>query len=599
MLSRLLRSARSAPEPDFTAPALEMEALTKRYPDPVTRAPRAVLDRFSLTIRDPGLYAVVGPDGAGKSTLLDMVAGLLSPDEGHLTVFGLTPDADSHTFLKTVAYLPQQFALHEELSLWDNITLFGALKGLSPEGIVARARPLLEQTGLAGFERRRAGALSGGMKQKLSLVVALLQQPKLLILDEPTVGVDPVSRAELWAMIASRTREEAMACLVTTSLMTEAQKAQHVVVLQEGRTLLAGAPHTISKRVSERTYAVDRPREPLARRVFDHRLLQEATPQSASPLIDAVPRGDIFDVLLKKDVSPVSLNHVWPEVTLRKRPPTLEDAFLAATLDQGKAPLSATRPTANAFSTDVVIEVQDVTRRFGSFVAVSHSNFSLVRGEIFGLLGPNGAGKTTTFRMLCGLLNPSEGRIMMEGVNILTAKASVRQRIGYVAQKFSLYARMSAWENLRYFAQTYGLRGEALAQRLDELMQSFLLTPWAQVPAGLLPLGVKRQLAMAVGLVHSPSVLFLDEPTSGADTEARRAFWRRITALADQGTTVVVTTHFMEEAEYCDRILIQNHGRTLALGTPQEVRALAHQAPNMEEAFIRLVTDTETVRSEP
>lgn len=599
MLTRLFRSARSAPEPDFTAPALEIEALTKRYPDPVTRAPRAVLDRFSLTIRDPGLYAVVGPDGAGKSTLLDMAAGLLSPDEGRLSVFGLTPDADSQTFLKTVAYLPQQFALHEELSLWDNITLFGALKSLSPEAIVTRACPLLEQTGLAGFERRRAGALSGGMKQKLSLVVALLQQPKLLILDEPTVGVDPVSRAELWAMIASRTREEAMACLVTTSLMTEAQKAQHVVVLQEGQTLLAGAPQAISERVSGRTFAVNRPREPLARRAFDHRLLQDATPQSASPLIDAVPRGDIFDVLLKKEVSPVSLSHVWPEGTLRKRPPTLEDAFLAATLDQGEAPLSVTRTTANAFSTDVVIEVQDVTRRFGSFVAVSHSNFSLVRGEIFGLLGPNGAGKTTTFRMLCGLLNPSEGRIMMEGVNILTAKASVRQRIGYVAQKFSLYARMSAWENLRYFAQTYGLRGETLAQRLDDLMKSFSLTPWAQVPAGLLPLGVKRQLAMAVGLVHSPSVLFLDEPTSGADTEARRAFWRRITALSDQGTTVVVTTHFMEEAEYCDRILIQNHGRTLALGTPQEVRALAHQAPDMEEAFIRLVTDTETVRSEP
>ena len=259
------------------------------------------------------------------------------------------------------------------------------------------------------------------------------------------------------------------------------------------------------------------------------------------------------------------------------------------------ASLTLARPPA-AQGNEAVVEVRDLVRKFGSFTAVDHVSFEVHRGEIFGLLGPNGAGKTTTFRMLCGLLPASGGTLRVAGVDLRYARASARQRIGYVAQKFSLYGQLSVIENLEFFASAYGLRGSRKRERIDWALGQFELHQLARLPSGQLPGGFKQRLAMAAALLHEPEILFLDEPTSGADPLARREFWRRITALAEQGVTVIVTTHFMEEAEYCDRVAILDAGRVLAQGTPAEVRRRAHpkpgRAPTMEDAFIAIVEES-------
>jgi ABC-2 type transport system ATP-binding protein len=575
----------SAPDGDDFA--LRAEGLGKRFVEKGSKRSIAALDAITLCVPRASLSALVGPDGAGKTTLIRLAAGLLAPDAGTLAVLGLDVVRHPQAVQERISYMPQRFGLYEDLSVQENLDLYADLRGVPRTERRARYARLMEMTDLGRFTARAAGQLSGGMKQKLGLACTLVRAPELLLLDEPTVGVDPLSRRELWQIVEQLVAEERLSVLVSTAYLDEAERCAQVFLLREGRLLASGAPAALREKAEGLAF-VARPTPGEPARALQARLLDDRV-----HVVDAVPQAGAVR-FLRREQAPVGTP--CPEAS--PVAPRLEDGFMllldAAGAEREARAANDPGPLPTPAEGDaVVIEVEHLTRRFGDFVAVADTSFEVRRGEVFGLLGPNGAGKTTTFRMLCGLLPPSSGRLRVAGVDMRTARASARKRIGYVAQRFSLYANLSVGENLRFFAGAYGLVGRAVAERVQGVLDEFGLATAVDTPSGRLPGGYRQRLAMAAALLHEPEILFLDEPTSGADPLARRAFWRRITALAARGTTVVVTTHFMEEAEYCDRIVIQDAGRVLALGTPAEVRvragAAGAQAISMEEAFIRVV----------
>ncbi|WP_412132971.1 ATP-binding cassette domain-containing protein [Bordetella bronchiseptica] len=432
------------------------------------------------------------------------------------------------------------------------------------------------------------------MKQKLGLACTLVRSPDLLLLDEPTVGVDPLSRRELWQIVQQLVEQTRLSVLVSTAYLDEAQHCAQVHVLYRGTLLAQGAPQALRKPAQGLCFLAAPPAGVPAR-TLQARLLDDS-----AQIIDAVPEGGAVRYIQRPDADPARLRALLGGAQARATPARLEDGVQMLL----RARLAADAPTATAAprpappaprasdapdAAQPAIEVHDLVRKFGAFTAVASTSFSVRRGEIFGLLGPNGAGKTTTFRMLCGLLPASSGQLRVAGVNLRNAPARARRHIGYVSQKFALYGNLTVAENLAFFGGVYGLGGAALRRRIDAVLDEFGLRGHAQARSGDLPGGYQQRLAMATGLLHEPEILFLDEPTSGIDPLARRAFWRRITALALDGTTIIVTTHFMEEAEYCDRIAIQDAGRLLALGTPDAVRRQAGNAGDMNTAFIGIV----------
>ena len=554
------------------------------------------LEAISFSVLPGSMTALVGPDGAGKSTLLRIIAGLLAPGSGTL-LFGSEPLAGQRD---DIGYMPQQFGLYEDLSVQENLDLYADLYSLPIQERERRYLELLSMTAMEPFRERLAGNLSGGMKQKLGLICTLLCPPKLLLLDEPTVGVDPLSRRELWQIIQSLSGVSGMSVIVSTSYLDEAAQCNDVVLLYEGKALAKGTPESIKELTRGMGYLT----EPLpgdTPRSLQARLL------SVPGIVDAVPQGGKVR-FVHGNLPPeqtAALKICLAEASIQQVSPTLEDSFMLLlhhqndekrgaphTISESHADAPNAVHRINGQNDEPVIQTQNITRSFGNFIAVNDVSFSVRRGEVFGLLGPNGAGKTTTFRMLCGLLPPSKGSLFVAGVNVRDAREEARRHIGYVAQKFALYGPLSVRENLNFFAGAYGLRGVRKKNRLQDVIADFSLEQHLNMPAEDLPGGYKRRLAMVAGLLHEPAILFLDEPTSGADPLARRDFWKRISALADQGVTVVVTTHFMEEAEYCDRILIQDGGRMLALDTPANIRARAPEAgATMEDAFISIVAE--------
>jgi len=521
-----------------------------------------------------------------------MVAGLLPADGGQLQVLDVDVAQQPQRVQDQISYMPQRFGLYEDLSVQENLDLYADLHGVPTEQRTARFERLLLMTDLAAFKARPAGKLSGGMKQKLGLACTLVRSPKLLLLDEPSVGVDPLSRRELWKIIQQLVQEEQLSVLVSTAYMDEAERCEHIFVLHEGKLLAEGDPASLTRKADGLTWAV----EPVAGQ--EPRDLQAQLIDDTAHVLDAVPRAGVVRFILQPGARPADIAAALQGQTPSACPAELEDAFMMLLRAQQvqvttavAAVVAAARPADDA----PVIVVRDLVRRFGDFTAVASTSFDVHRGEIFGLLGPNGAGKTTTFRMLCGLLPASSGHLEVAGLNLRTARAQARARIGYVSQKFALYANLSVRENLEFFGGAYGLGGAQLRQRVADVISRFDLQ--AQARSGDLPAGYKQRLAMAVGLLHAPDILFLDEPTSGIDPLARRAFWRTITGLAQQGVTIIVTTHFMEEAEYCDRIAIQDAGELLALGTPQQVRAQAgSEGIDMNAAFIGIVEQGRTKR---
>jgi len=576
--------------PNFTrGPAIVGKSVRKLFRRKTGEVVTA-LDNVSIEVRHGALTALVGPDGAGKTTLIRLIAGLMAPDGGSLSVLDVDVVADPQSVQDRTGYMPQKFGLYEDLSVEENLGLYADLRGVSAEERREVYPRLMEMTALGPFTKRLAGRLSGGMKQKLGLACTLVRSPDLLLLDEPTVGVDPLSRRELWEIILRLVEKEGLTVLLSTAYLDEAERCQNVIVLREGKVLADGAPESVTAKAAGRAFRLDPPAGETARSLQAH-LLDEAA------IVDAVPQGGRVRIVSASDKPP----DIAPLANAKVEPvaPRFEDGFMMLLRQSADS-----RPSAGTIAVEqserrpgegLAVEVKDLVRQFGTFTAVDHVNFEVKRGEIFGLLGPNGAGKTTTFRMLCGLLPATGGTLRVAGVDLAGARASARQHIGYVAQKFSLYGQLSVVENLAFFASAYGLRGRRRSERIDWAIEQFELKALAALPTGQLPGGFKQRLAMAAALMHAPEILFLDEATSGADPLARREFWRRIAALADSGVTVIVTTHFMEEAEYCDHIAVLDQGRILAKGTPAEIRergrAAAGHEPTMEDAFIAIVED--------
>jgi ABC-2 type transport system ATP-binding protein len=587
-----MHTSASPPQPGGDGVILSFRDIHKAFK--IGRRSVPALRGVNLDVRTGTITGLIGPDGAGKTTLMRLATGLLAPDAGRVTVLGMDATRQSLAVQATIGYMPQRFGLYEDLTVRENLDLYADLQGVPEQERPARYAELMRMTGLDPFMSRLAGRLSGGMKQKLGLACTLVHPPRLLLLDEPTVGVDPVSRRELWAIINRLVRQEGTSVLMSTSYLDEAERCDEVVMLHEGQVLGRGTPGSFSAQLEGRTYMLAVP-APQRRRV------QEALARHPQ-VVDSLLVGDTVRLVMEAGAPP-RLEALLPGQeagSLEPVRPRFEDSFVATLRARrpqqsrhGAEPAAGLSHSPAGGAGGNVIQVRDLQRRFGSFYAVKRVTFDVARGEVFGLLGANGAGKSTTFRMLCGLLPPSAGSLSVAGMDLRHAAPAARARIGYMSQKFSLYGNLTAWQNLSFFSRAYGLSGRRRSERISWALDEFGLGPLADAASSDLPLGYKQRLAMACALMHEPEILFLDEPTSGVDPLARREFWSRMNALAEQGVTVMVTTHFMQEAEYCDRLAIMSAGEILALGTPTEIRAGARTPalpePTMEDAFVSLI----------
>ncbi|EIX1532380.1 ATP-binding cassette domain-containing protein [Cronobacter sakazakii] len=561
--------------------SIVLDGLVKRFPG----LEKPALAPLSVTIRAGSVTGLVGPDGAGKTTLMRILAGLMCQDDGCVQVLGLDPIAEENALHAVLGYMPQKFGLYEDLTVQENLNLYADLRSVTGAVREQTFARLLEFTALGPFTGRLAGKLSGGMKQKLGLACTLVGQPKVLLLDEPGVGVDPISRRELWQMV-HELAGDGMLILWSTSYLDEAEQCREVLLMNEGELLYQGAPQALTEQMAGRSLLL-RPDN------GDNRALLREVMQRPD-VGDATIQGAAVRVILKEGADADALRAL-PGATLRETAPRFEDAFidLAGGTALRESPLGAILHDIPGSRDDVVIEARELTKTFGDFTATDHVNFTVRRGEIFGLLGPNGAGKSTTFKMMCGLLKPSDGQALVLGLDLKTDSGKARQRLGYMAQKFSLYGNLTVEQNLRFFSGVYGLRGRAQQEKMARMSEAFGLKSIASQPTDALPLGFKQRLALACALMHEPDILFLDEPTSGVDPLTRREFWRHINSMPEKGVTVMVTTHFMDEAEYCDRIGLVYHGKLIASGTPDDLKRQAarevNDEPTMEEAFIRLI----------
>jgi ABC-2 type transport system ATP-binding protein len=574
---------------------VELSRVSKRF-----GSAEPALDAVSGSVRAGEITGLVGPDGAGKTTLIRMMTGLLAPDSGSIHVLGFDAQTQGAAVQASIGYMPQRFGLYEDLTVRENLNLYADLRALPKSERTQVFAQLLQFTDLARFQTRLAGKLSGGMKQKLGLACALLQKPKLLLLDEPGVGVDPISRRELWKMVDDLT-QEGIGVLWSTAYLDEAEQCDRVLLLNSGKLLFDGVPRDLTDTVAGRVFklrgVLERPRQLLAS-VLDQ-----------PGVIDGVIQGEALRIVTREqgEDGAAQVRHAARSggagLSVEPTAPRFEDAFVDI-LGGSKGGTSrlAERWPALPPSDLPLIEARGLTKRFGDFTAAEDIEFKIGRGEIFGLLGPNGAGKSTTFKMLCGLLKPSAGEGRVAGFDLRREAAEARGRLGYMAQKFSLYGDLSVRQNLTFFAGTYGLSGSNKREQIESMVDIFALGPMLASSAKDLPLGFKQRLALACAVMHAPDVLFLDEPTSGVDPLSRREFWTHINGLIDRGVTVLVTTHFMDEAEYCDRISLIYRGRSIALGSPdalkESVRGDGREDPTLEDAFIELIARSDAERVE-
>ncbi len=568
-----------AAETATTADLVCLDGVTKRF-----ETGKPALDQVSGRIRGGEITGLVGPDGAGKTTLIRLMTGLMLPDGGTVDVLGFDTRKGAAAIQAAIGYMPQRFGLYEDLSVQENLELYADLRGLAKPDRPAIFDELLTFTDLKRFATRLSGKLSGGMKQKLGLTCALLKKPRLLLLDEPGVGVDPISRRDLWAMVEVLIRE-GVGVVWSTAYLDEAEACDRVLLLNEGKLLFSGKPQELTARVKDRVYRVTgvsgRRRSTLSKLLDEDGIVDGGIQGEAIRLVTTPGREARFAASGEARVSVAE--------------PRFEDAFvdMLGGGPGGRSRLAEAQASLAARQDGPVIEARRLVKRFGDFTAADNITFDIPSGEIFGLLGPNGAGKSTTFKMLCGLLKPTEGEGRVAGFDLRRDAAQARNRLGYMAQKFSLYGDLSVQQNLQFFAGVYGLSGARKRERIELMTSIFDFGPRLSMSAKDLPLGLKQRLALACAVMHEPQALFLDEPTSGVDPITRREFWTHINGLVEKGVTVLVTTHFMEEAEYCDRISLIYRGRSIALGSPDELKASVatdeNPDPTMEDAFIALV----------
>jgi ABC-2 type transport system ATP-binding protein len=534
----------------------------------------AALKDLNLVLPQNEMIGLVGPDGAGKTTLLRLIAGLLVPTSGRIEVLGCDTVRDVEKIRLFSSYMPQRFGLYDDLTVQENLDLYAGLRDVEEAKRPPIFEKLLHFTNLSPFTKRLAGALSGGMKQKLGLACALIKKPQLLILDEPSVGVDPISRRELWTIVSSLLQEK-VSILWSTTYLDEAEKCQRILLLNEGKLLYEGRPADLTKKVEGRVFCI-----------------KDLSKQKRAHLAALEERDDIVDALIQgSDLRVVAKNSSFDQGELAK--PRLEDAFidLLGGHKRGAPKLGASTSFPKEEGDAVV--AQSLVKRFGSFTAVDHLSFSVRKGEIFGFLGPNGAGKSTTFKMLCGLLKPTEGSAFVNGLDLQKAPNVARSKIGYMAQKFSLYGNLTVQQNLDFFSGIYPKRTEGV--------ESADFAAYRSAMTDSLPIGYKQKLALSVAISHGPDLLFLDEPTSGMDPVSRRQFWSQMHRLAELGKTIIVSTHFMDEAENCDRIALIYRGLIIHLDRPDQLKERAQSDknpdPTLEDAFIQLIEEYDAAHS--
>ena len=549
-------------------PAIRVEGFTKRY------GKRVAADGLSLTVQAGEIYGLVGADGAGKSSLMKAVAGVLAFDAGTVEVFGTRVDSErsAEQVKRRIGFLPQGLGLnlYPDLSIEENVDFFGRLRGVPAAELLERKRQLLEMTRLDSFRARPMRQLSGGMKQKLGLVCTLIHEPELVILDEPTTGVDPVSRRDFWAILGKLLEEKGVTALVSTAYLDEADRFHRVSLFHEGKVMGEGSPAELVATVPG-TLALFRA-EPQADALPR---LKAAFPQTEAMGAWLRVFAEGLDAPRAREAVDKALAGI-PPTDWFAREPELEDVFVAMLRQRG-AKLESAFPADSrvpAASTDLAIEARGLTRLFGDFRAADAVSFSVPQGEIFGLLGANGAGKTTVIKMLTGILKPSSGEGRVAGADMRSAGLAIKERIGYMSQAFSLYHDLSVIENIRLYAGIYGLDGRQAQRRSDWVIGMAGLAGFENDAAGRLPMGLRQRLALGCALVHEPRVLFLDEPTSGVDPIGRRMFWDILFHLSRrEGVAILVTTHYMSEAEHCDHLALMYAGRVVADASPEAMKA--------------------------
>lgn len=563
-------------------PIIEVKNLTKIFNPNFPPA----LDNISIEMPRGEIVALAGPDGAGKTTFIRLVAALLLPSQGTITVDNYDTVKDANSIHKLIGYMPQKFGLYEDLTVMQNLNLYADLKGVLGAEREAVFKKLLDFTDLQPFINRLAGNLSGGMKQKLGLACTLISAPTLLLLDEPSVGVDPISRRELWKMVRELV-QQGISVIWSTAYLDEAEQCNTVILLNAGKMLFYGPPSNLTQRVKDRVFKISN--------IKGHRRQILSKVLCLPSVMDGIIQGEDIRLLMKKDAPPLDLSDLdGGDLTIHPATPRFEDGFIdiLGGGPGGSSELAKKMPEIEE-KEGIVIEANGLTRKFGTFTAADHITFQVNRGEIFGLLGPNGAGKSTTFKMMCGLLKPTSGNAFVNGLNLQTAPGQGRAQIGYMAQKFSLYGDLSLLENLDFFSGIYNLTGKRKMNAIHEMIHIFGFQQYLNEVSSNLPLGYKQRLALSCAVMHNPPVLFLDEPTSGVDPITRREFWNHINGIVEKGVTVVVTTHFMDEAEYCDRIGLVYRSKLIRVGTPNSLKAEVKSAelpsPTLEDAFIKLI----------
>ncbi|MBQ8047966.1 MAG: ABC transporter ATP-binding protein [Prevotella sp.] len=516
-MERTLKAGWQGKPSGAQAAAVEVKGISKAY------GKVKALDDVSFSVSKGEMFGLIGPDGAGKTSMFRILCTLLLPDSGTAMVDGYDVVSQMRKIRSRIGYMPGRFSLYQDLTVEENLNFFATLFGTTVEEGYDSIKAIYSQ--IERFRNRKAGALSGGMKQKLALSCALVHSPSILFLDEPTTGVDPVSRKELWEMLGTL-RERDITIIASTPYLDEVRQCERVAFLDRGHVRGIDTPEIILERFAE---------------VF-----------CPAPILRFEERKETGGSHTEDAVKSV------PEV-------------------------SSSEP----LSSENAISVSHLVKAFGSFRAVDDISFDVKRGEIFGFLGANGAGKTTAMHMLTGLNQPTSGTGTVAGYDIRTEYEQIKRHIGYMSQRFSLYEDLTVSENIRLFAGIYGMEESAIRQKTDDLLRKLNFEEHRNTIVSSLPLGWKQKLAFSVSIFHEPAVVFLDEPTGGVDPATRRQFWELIYGAADQGITVFVTTHYMDEAEYCDRISIMVDGKIRAIGTPESLKEEFKQ-PDMDHVFTYL-----------
>nr|WP_292825248.1 ATP-binding cassette domain-containing protein [Nostoc sp. JL33] len=544
--------------------AIKVHGLHKHYGN------LAAVRGIDFSVKKGEMFGLIGPDGAGKTSTFHILGGVMEATAGDVQIFN-QPARDARLI---TGYLTQQFSLYLDLSIDENLRYAAGLRQVADDLLEKRRNKYLKLMNLERFSDRLVGQLSGGMKQKLALCCALVSQPEVLLLDEPTTGVDPVSRREFWDVLAQLSAE-GMTIVVATPYLDEAERCHRVALMYGGQIHEIGTPADLRANLGLHRLEV---------RTANLQATEEILSQTTQTnIVDVQSFGDRLDVLVKDinsgeiQVRELLQQHQLPSPSIEHGEPTLENVFVTRLRQQGSVPqffpFPRFRKRGQGETKKVAIYAHNLSRIFGKFQAVKDVNVEIRYGEIFGLLGANGAGKTTTIKMLCGLLEASGGEISLGGETGNLRSADLRRRIGYMSQKFTLYDDLTILQNLEFYSGVYGVPRKLRREKIDWVIATCGLEGQTNMITGQLPGGWKQRVAFGACVMHEPDILFLDEPTSGVDPLARRQFWKLINDFAHNGTAILVTTHYLEEAEQCNRMSFMVAGETVAEGSPSSVKA--------------------------